>query len=139
MKDCIFCQIVQGNIPCVKVYETGNILAFLDISPVIKGHTLLIPKKHMVNILDLPGALASELQDAIQKVGQGLINGLKADGFNIGMNNFEAAGQLVMHAHYHLIPRFFKDGLKLWPQNSYESTDEMNDVAERIESGISMS
>ncbi len=136
MKDCIFCKIVQSKIPCTKVYETEKILAFLDISPVVKGHTLIIPKEHVVNILDMPGGLAPELQEAIQKVGRGLIEGLKADGFNLGMNNFEAAGQLVMHAHYHLIPRFAGDGLKLWPQNSYESNDEMQNVVKNIQSGI---
>jgi histidine triad (HIT) family protein len=137
VKDCIFCQIVQNNIPCVKVYETGNVLAFLDVSPVIKGHTLVIPKKHVVNILDLPKDLAPELHVAVQKVGQGLLKGLGAEGFNLGMNNFEAAGQLVMHAHYHLIPRFAGDGLKLWPQKSYENNDEMHSLARNIRSGIS--
>jgi len=136
MKDCIFCQIVQDKIPCARVYETENVLAFLDISPVAKGHTLVIPKKHLVNVLDLPAGLAPELQEVLQKVGHGLLNGVKADGFNLGMNNFEAAGQLVMHAHYHLIPRFAGDGLKLWPQNSYASNDEMQDLVRDIRSGI---
>lgn len=136
MKDCIFCQIVQGNIPCAKVYETGYILAFLDISPVIKGHTLVIPKKHMVNILDIPGSLAQELQESLQKVARGLMTGIKAQGFNVQMNNFEAAGQLVMHAHYHLMPRFAHDGLRLWPQHSYDSADEMKKVAQNIQAGI---
>lgn len=139
MKDCIFCQIVCGDIPCIRVYETQDFLAFLDISPVAKGHTLIIPKKHVVNILDLPQDMASGLQKALQKVGTGLIRGLKADGFNLGMNNFEAAGQLVMHAHYHLIPRFTGDGLKLWPQHSYHGNSEMQETANNIQSGISLS
>ncbi|MFO7727711.1 MAG: HIT family protein [Desulfonatronovibrio sp.] len=139
MKDCIFCQIVRGDVPCTRVYETEEILAFLDISPVAKGHTLIIPKKHVVNILDLPADTAPALQKALQKVGTGLIRGLKADGFNLGMNNFEAAGQLVMHAHYHLIPRFTGDGLKLWPQISYEDNSEMQKTAKNIQSGISLS
>lgn len=137
MKDCIFCQIVLGDIPCSKLYETKDVLAFLDITPVMKGHSLVIPKKHVVNILDLPESLAADVQKVLKKVGKGLINGLKADGFNLGMNNFEAAGQLVMHAHYHLIPRFAGDGLKLWPQNPYDSKDEMQDVGRRIQSGMS--
>ncbi|MFP4083382.1 MAG: HIT family protein [Desulfonatronovibrio sp.] len=139
MKDCIFCQIVRGDIPCTRVYENEDVLAFLDISPVAKGHTLIIPKKHVVNILDLPANMAPGLHKALQKVGTGLIKGLKADGFNLGMNNFEAAGQLVMHAHYHLIPRFAGDGLKLWPQNSYDGNSEMQETARNIQSGISSS
>lgn len=136
MKDCIFCQIVRGDVPCTRVYETEDILAFLDIAPVAKGHTLIIPKKHVVNILDLPEEIAPGFQKALQKVGAGLIKGLEADGFNLGMNNFEAAGQLVMHAHYHLIPRFAGDGLKLWPQKSYDNNSEMQQIAEKVRSGM---
>ncbi|RQD57615.1 MAG: HIT family protein [Desulfonatronovibrio sp. MSAO_Bac4] len=133
MSQCIFCQIVQGKVPCVRVYENHSVLAFLDIAPVKKGHTLIIPKKHVVNIMDVSSDIAAELHEVIKKVGKGLLEGLSADGFNLGMNNFEAAGQLVMHAHYHLIPRYKNDGLKLWPQSSY-AEDEMNAVAGKISS-----
>lgn len=133
MSQCIFCQIVQNKIPGVRVYENNDILAFLDIAPVKKGHTLIIPKKHVVNIMDIPSDIAAELHVVIKKVGKGLLEGLGADGFNLGMNNFEAAGQLVMHAHYHLIPRYKNDGLKLWPQTSYDE-DEINAVAGKISS-----
>ena len=136
MQDCIFCKIERGEIPCVKVYETQDVLAFLDLAPVHKGHTLIIPRKHVVNILDLSTDMASSLQGAIQAIGNGFLRGLKADGFNLGMNNFKAAGQLVMHAHYHLIPRFSGDGLKLWPQSTYENNGEMNITAEKIITGI---
>jgi histidine triad (HIT) family protein len=136
MKDCIFCHIVHNKIPCVRVYETEDVLAFLDVSPAVKGHTLVIPKKHAVNIMDLPLELAPELQKAVQKVGQGFLKGLGAEGFNLGMNNFEAAGQLVMHAHYHLIPRYAGDGLKLWPQGPYEDNEEMHILARNIRDGI---
>ncbi len=136
MKDCIFCQIVQGTIPCARIYETEDVLAFLDISPVIKGHTLVIPKTHVVNMLDLPGSLAGEMHLAMQKLGQAMMDGLKAGGFNLGMNNFKDAGQLVMHAHYHLIPRFAGDGLSLWAQGSYRDNDEMQKVAQEIKSAI---
>lgn len=136
MQDCIFCKIERGEIPCVKVYETQDVLAFLDLAPVHKGHTLIIPRKHVVNILDLSTDMASSLQGAIQAIGYAFLRGLKADGFNLGMNNYKAAGQLVMHAHYHLIPRFSGDGLKLWPQGTYENNDEMNSTAEKIIAGI---
>lgn len=127
---------MAGEIPCTKVYETSNVLAFLDINPVIKGHTLVIPKEHVVNIMDIPDDLASELQQALRRIGNGLLQGLDADGFNLGMNNFESAGQLVMHAHYHLIPRYKGDGLKLWAQGSYESNEQMQDIAGKIKSAV---
>ncbi|MFW5730033.1 MAG: HIT family protein [Desulfonatronovibrionaceae bacterium] len=136
MEDCIFCRILEGRIPCSRVLENEHVLAFLDIAPVVKGHTLVIPREHVVNILDMPPHLAGQVYIAVQQVGNALMKGLGAEGFNLGMNNFKAAGQLVMHAHFHLIPRFSGDGLKLWPQHSYENDQEMNQVLERIRSGF---
>ncbi|MCA1742640.1 MAG: HIT domain-containing protein, partial [Desulfovibrionales bacterium] len=83
MSQCIFCQIVQGKVPCVRVYEDHTVLAFLDIAPVKKGHTLIIPKKHVVNIMDIPSDIAAVLHGVIKKVGKGLLEGLNADGFNL--------------------------------------------------------
>jgi histidine triad (HIT) family protein len=134
--DCIFCKIVRGEIPCAKILETDSVLAFLDIAPVNKGHTLIIPKAHYADIRDLPPSLAPDLMAAIQKVGQGLTEGLGAQGLNLGMNNGAAAGQLVLHAHWHLIPRFTGDGLTLWPQKSYASPEEMSQTALKISTSI---
>lgn len=130
--DCIFCKIIAGEIPCSKVYETETILAFLDIAPVSQGHALVIPKGHYPQVWDLPNKLGPELLVAQKVVGRALMTITGAQGLNIGMNNFIAAGQLVMHAHYHLIPRFDNDGLTLWPGKSYESMDEMNALAEKL-------
>ena len=109
-KDCIFCKIARGEIKVDVVEENDNFLAFPDANPIVKGHTLIIPKKHFVNIMDLPSSLASEMFDLIKKVGE---KRLKEgyEGFNLVMNNFEAASQVVMHAHFHLIPRKKDDGL----------------------------
>jgi len=134
--DCIFCKIVRGEIPCAKVFETDTVLAFLDIAPVIKGHALVIPKAHFADIWSLPTGQAPELMAAIQKVGQALVDGLGAAGMNLGMNNGAAAGQLVHHAHWHLIPRFAGDGLSLWPQKSYADPEEMNQTALKISGSI---
>jgi histidine triad (HIT) family protein len=134
--DCIFCKIVRGEIPCAKVYETETVLAFLDIAPVNKGHTLVIPKAHLENVWELPSGLAAQFQEAIQKVGLALRQGLSAQGMNVGMNNGSAAGQLVFHAHWHLIPRFTGDGLTLWPQKSYSGPEEMNQTAQAISGSI---
>ena len=106
MRDCIFCRIAAGELPAVRVLETAGVLAFLDIAPVNYGHTLVIPKTHYPNLLELPDALWMEMGQVCRRVAQALRGTLSAQGFNIGMNNFEAAGQAVFHAHLHVIPRY---------------------------------
>jgi histidine triad (HIT) family protein len=123
MRDCIFCHIAAGRTPAVKVLETPNVLAFLDIAPVHYGHTLIIPKAHHQNLLDLPDDLWLELGQVSRQVARALMKALYARGFNIGMNNFDAAGQVVFHAHLHVIPRYLSDGLHLFPQGSYQLGD----------------
>lgn len=134
--DCIFCKIVRGEIPCAKVLETETVLAFLDIAPVVKGHALVIPKAHHQDIWALPPSLFPDLMAATQKVGQALKDALGAQGMNLGMNNGRAAGQLVDHAHWHLIPRYDTDGLTLWPQKSYDDIEEMSRTAQTISQSI---
>ncbi len=119
MHNCIFCKIVSGTLPAARILETPRVLAFLDIAPVNYGHTLVIPKGHYPNLLDLPDDLWLEMGQACRRVAQALRTALEAQGFNLGMNNFEAAGQEVFHAHVHVIPRYFTDGLRLFPQASY--------------------
>ena len=114
MSDCIFCQIVSGQIPSSKVYEDEEVLAFLDITQVTKGHTLVIPKKHYRNVLEMDAEAASSLFARVPKIAQQLQEKLGASGVNIINNNEEAAGQTVFHTHIHLLPRFGEsDGLKL--------------------------
>lgn len=132
MDECIFCRIVSGEIPSDGVYETGNVLAFLDIAPVQSGHVVLIPKLHYATLLDLPLVLGEELLRAQKRIAASLMNALGADGVNIGMNINEAAGQLVYHAHFHLIPRYTGDNLDLWKQGKYESSEAMAKVADKI-------
>ncbi len=123
MSNCIFCRIVAGQLPAARILETPEVLAFLDIAPVNYGHTLVIPKVHYPNLLELPDELWTEVGRVSRRVAQALRASLAAQGFNIGMNNFEAAGQEVFHAHIHVIPRYFGDGLKLFPQQSYQPGD----------------
>ena len=130
--DCIFCKIVAGEIPCAKVYESETCLAFLDIAPVHAGHALVLPKAHHPTLLDLPAELGSDLMQAMSKVGAAVMEATGADGLNLMQNNFEAAGQLVHHAHFHLVPRFKDDGLWLWPQTAYDDPDEMAGLAKKI-------
>ena len=102
--DCIFCKIARKEIPCEIVYESDNFLAFPDTNPVAKGHTLIIPKKHFVNLIEMPDTLGSELVEVIKKVAEIRFKE-GAEGFNLIANTGETAGQVVMHAHIHLVPR----------------------------------
>ena len=123
MRDCIFCRIAAGELPAVRVLETAEVLAFLDIAPVNYGHTLVIPKAHHENLLELPDELWTAMGQVCRRVAQALQASLSAQGFNIGMNNFEAAGQVVFHAHLHVIPRYYTYGLQLFPQENYKPGD----------------
>lgn len=136
MSDCIFCKIIEGKIPCAKVYDQGGVFAFLDIAPVNKGHALVVPKKHHDTLFDLPPDLGRELLTALKTVGQAVMQATGAAGLNLGMNNYEVAGQLVHHAHFHLIPRHAGDGLSLWTQHAYESGEEMQKLAQAVRQAI---
>jgi len=135
MEDCIFCKIVNGEIPCQKVYENDKILAFLDISPIHKGHTLVIPKEHHENILDIPDETLAELAKTAKKVSKAVKKATNADGFNVTQNNGAAAGQAVFHFHLHIIPRFKDDGLKTWPHKQIPE-EEMKQVHEDIKKSL---
>ena len=131
MDDCIFCKIVKGDIPCSKVYEDDKVLAFLDIGPVNKGHALVIPKEHYETILDIPDDLLKEVIVVVKKVTKAVKQGVNADGINVLQSNYKPAGQLVPHAHFHIIPRLSSDGLEHWPQGKYEDK-EMDEIQEKI-------
>ncbi|MBU0472418.1 MAG: HIT family protein, partial [Nanoarchaeota archaeon] len=113
--DCLFCKIVKGEISSAKVYEDDEFFAFLDIKPVNKGHTLVVPKHHCRNLLDFPKAEETDLMEFLKKVANAVVKAVGADGFNLGMNNEAAAGQVIFHAHFHIIPRFKNDNLGSWP------------------------
>ena len=135
-QDCIFCKIIAGEIPSAKIYDRGGVYAFLDIAPVNKSHALVVPKAHHATLFDLPQDLGRELLGALKTVGQAVMTATGASGLNLGMNNFESAGQLVHHAHFHLIPRHSGDGLTLWTQHAYESVEDMQKLAQAIRSAI---
>ncbi len=130
--DCIFCKIVGGDIPSAKVFESETCLAFLDIAPVNAGHTLVLLKGHYPTLMDIPEELGSELTKTLSMVGKAVMEATGADGLNLMQNNYEAAGQLVHHVHFHLVPRHSDDGLKLWPQSGYDNPDEMSSLAKTI-------
>ncbi|KAH7826618.1 putative Hit family protein 1 [Monocercomonoides exilis] len=103
---CIFCKIASGEIPSNKVYETNKVIAFLDLNPASEGHVLVIPKCHGQKIKDIPDDYLSEVIVALKKISIGLekMKGKELD-FNILQNNGASSGQVVMHAHFHLIPK----------------------------------
>jgi len=135
MPDCIFCKIVRGKIPADAVYEDENCLAFLDITPVNPGHTLLVPKEHYENLYDLPDELLKQLAPIIKKIAIAVKKGVNAEGINIGMNNERPAGQLVSHAHFHIMPRFSNDGYQHWRGAPYKE-GETQKIAGKIISFI---
>lgn len=129
---CIFCKIINGEIPCYKVYEDEKIFAFLDIHPVNKGHTLVIPKKHAVNIYDIEESEIAEMVKIGKKLALKIREVTKAEGMNIHMNNEKAGGQAVFHAHIHLIPRYEGDGLTHWPSKGSYADGEAEALAKNI-------
>lgn len=105
MKD-VFCRIIDGEIPCTKVYEDDDVLAILDISQVTRGHILVMPKKHTESLLTCEGELMAKVMKVAQRIGQAAVGVLGAQGVNILSNAGEMAGQTVPHFHVHVIPRY---------------------------------
>lgn len=120
MLSCVFCKIIAGEIPSYKVYEDKYTLAFLDINPVNPGHTLVVSKKHIAKIEEAGEEILCQIMKAVKKVGLSLKKNLVASGYNVQVNNDPAAGQIVPHLHFHVVPRLESDGLKLWPQKKYK-------------------
>lgn len=106
--NCIFCRIIQGEIPSYKVYEDDYVLAFLDISQITKGHTLIMPKKHVKNVYEMDEALASQVFKSVPKIANAIKKAFNPIGLNI-INNNEKPHQSVDHFHIHLIPRYEND------------------------------
>lgn len=139
MSDCIFCKIVNGEIPCSKVFENEHVLAFLDISQVTKGHTLVIPKIHQENIYDLTPEVARNLFEVVPKIANAIKKEFDPVGLNILNNNGEKAGQSVFHYHLHLLPRYGKgDGFgAVWKSHAEEYTPEsLQAIARSISEAI---
>lgn len=106
-KDCLFCKIIRGEVPSYTIFENDDVKAFLDISQVTKGHTLLIPKKHLENIFDYSQEDAAQYLQYIPVVAQAIKDSDPAiKGMNLAVNNGSIAGQAVMHSHIHFIPRY---------------------------------
>jgi len=110
MENCIFCKIIAHEIPNYTVYKDDFALAFLDITPRAKGHTLVIPKVHALNLLELDDSHVKNLLLAVKKAQEKIDQVLHPDGYNIGWNHGDAGGQVVPHLHIHIMPRYNNDG-----------------------------
>lgn len=133
-KNCIFCKIIKGEIPCTKIYENDSIISFLDISPANKGHCLVMPKNHYETLLETPDNNINQTIIMAKKIARAMNLSLGNEGFNILINNKKEAGQLVPHLHFHIIPRFDNDNIKLnWQPKKYNNK-EIDEFADKIKS-----
>ena len=134
MNDCLFCKIVAKEIPSTIVYEDDVVLVFMDIGPIIKGHALVVSKKHYDPVIETPDDVLAKLHQVAKRIAGAQMNGLGADGVNIMQNNGKAAGQEVPHIHVHVIPRYNDDGHHWnWNAGKYEDFDEMAELAGKMQ------
>jgi histidine triad (HIT) family protein len=139
LSNCIFCKIINGEIPSSKVFENEHVVAFLDISQVTKGHTLVIPKVHKENIYELTPEIASKLFEVVPQIANSIKKQFKPIGLNLLNNNGEKAGQSVFHYHMHIIPRYGAgDGFgAVWKTHEDQYTPEqLNEIATSIKEGM---
>jgi histidine triad (HIT) family protein len=130
--DCIFCKIAAGQIPAAKIYEDEVVFAFLDIGPVSDGHTLVIPKQHFENLHGCPAELLGSISSRLGKIAKAVSKAMNSDGYNVLCNNGRAAGQLVGHLHFHIIPRTTGDRVfDHWPSFKYP-TGKIEQIAAEI-------
>ena len=134
--DCLFCQIVSGQIPAQKLYEDDQVVAVLDINPVNPGHTLIIPKQHSVDMLDQADDVLAHMIVVTKKIAQAILDSLDYSAFNLELNNGRIAGQIVPHLHWHIIPRKEDDGLQHWPGKKYKDANEAELIADKIRAKI---
>ena len=130
--DCIFCKIAAGEIPSATVYEDDDFRAILDLGPAAKGHTLVIPKSHSDNLLSVEPDTAAKALKVISKTANAIKEALGCDGINVVQNNGEAAGQTVMHLHFHIIPRYKNDCVNIGWQPMKPSNEELAATADLI-------
>ena len=134
--DCAFCAIVAASRPAYRVLETDDVVGFLDVRPVFKGHVLLVPREHHETLADLPTRLLSRLFEQVQRTSGAVISALDAHGSFVAMNN--TVSQSVPHLHVHVVPRRRKDGLRgfFWPRTTYADHAEARAYAERLRAAL---
>ena len=136
MSQCIFCKIIAGEIPAAKIYEDELVLAFLDIGPINFGHTLVIPKEHHESSATIPEETAGRMFRVGSRIGIALKRKFEYEAFNLHLADGTAAGQVVMHAHLHVVPRGVEDGFRWnWRQLSYQE-GEIKEFAEKLSARV---
>lgn len=135
MEKTVFQKIIDREIPADIVYEDENTVAFLDIAPVAPGHTLVIPKKHFVNIFDIDEETLIAVIRTVRKVAPAICDAVGAEGVHINSNHGEAARQVVPHLHFHIIPRHAGSEFEFWPQEECADGDS-EAVAEKIRGNL---
>ncbi len=133
--DCVFCAIAAGDVPAEVVLDDRDVVAFLDRRPLFKGHTLLVPRSHVVTLPDLPAGLRDPFLAAAQRLATAVVDGLGAQGSFVAMNN--VVSQSVAHLHLHVVPRTKGDGLRgfFWPRTTY-ADGEAAQYAERLRAAL---
>ena len=133
MENCIFCKIIKGDLPATILYEDDLVMAFLDIAPINKGHILVIPKEHHAGSNSVPEDVAGRMFKIGTKLGVAARRALDMEGFNLHLADGTCAGQVVMHAHLHVIPRGAEDGFHWnWRQLSYTDDQERDEIVSKI-------
>jgi histidine triad (HIT) family protein len=134
---CIFCDVIAGAAPVRQVLSDEIVVAFLDRSPVFKGHVLVAPRRHVVTLADLDGELVGPFFERVQRIAAIMPAALACDGSFVAINN--VVSQSVAHLHVHVVPRRRKDGLRgfFWPRVRYESDSEADDYAQRLADALS--
>ena len=135
--DSIFTRIIKGEIPCQRVFENEFVLAFLDITPLAEGHTLVIPKRQLERFEDLPAEDAAAVASVLGRIAQHVTQAVGVDAYNILLNNGKPAGQEVPHVHFHIIPRRAGDSLGYRWNAQPADHDELAKLAGRIRSALS--
>jgi len=133
--DCVFCKIVNQEIPSYTIYDDDDIKAFLDINPSVPGHTMVIPKHHYDSFQETPPEVMSKVASVVQKIAPAILKAVGADAYNFTNNCGRAAGQIIMHTHFHLMPRRSDDGKKLWggkEGDKEEMTELKNKITEEL-------
>ena len=123
MKDCLFCKIIKGEIPCHKIYENKDVFAFLDIADDFEGHTLIVPKKHYVSLLDCDKKTLNGVMEVVQKLSKHYVYDCGYDGVNVLNNSGECAHQSVQHLHLHIIPRKNNDNMSMYAKQEKKNSD----------------
>lgn len=133
MDNCIFCKIVAGELPAAVLYEDEHLVAVMDAFPATRGHVLIFPKAHALDLYDLPQETAAAVLPLAQKLARAIRTALQPEGINVIQNNGKAAGQVVMHYHLHIVPRYAEDNVVIKSMSPPKTTPE-----ERAETAASI-